>query len=342
MKNSVKKMLALAGVAISISVGLYIYLTNPVNSDGKPVEFTVEEGLGAAAISEKLKEEGLIRSTLAFRINAKISDLENKFKAGKYQISSAMSAGEIASTLAKGSQNNNFTTIPEGYTTEQIANLLEEKGIVTRDEFFKEVREGQFDYDFVKDRPLNDSRLDGYLFPETYDFKKGDEAHAVIDRMLQQFEKEYKSITPGKNLPANMSINSIVTVASIVEREAVKADEMPKVASVIYNRLKDNMKLQMCSTVQFARGDNKLMLTEQDIAIDSPYNTYIHEGLPPLPISNPGRTSLKAALEPAETDYLYFVVSEKLDGSMEFTKDYNQFLKDKDAYYKALEKAGKE
>ena len=136
-------------------------------------------------------------------------------------------------------------------------------------------------------------------------------------------------------------MNEIMTVASIVEREAVKSDERPLVAGVIYNRLKKDMMLQMDSTVQYALNADKPVVTYKDIEIESDYNTYKIEGLPPGPICNPGLSSIKAAADPEKTKYIYFVVSSKLDGSMEYSVDYEKFLKDKEEYYDALEKSDK-
>ena len=159
----------------------------------------------------------------------------------------------------------------------------------------------------------------------------------ALDNFQDKYDKDIKKLVD----KSGKSLKEIMTVASIVEREAVKSDERPLVGGVIYNRLKKNMKLQMCSTVQYILKDDKPVLSIADTEISSDYNTYINEGLPPGPICNPGMASIKAAANPEKTKYIYFVVSSKLDGSMEYSVDYDKFLKDKEEYYDALEKSGK-
>ena len=195
----------------------------------------------------------------------------------------------------------------------------------------------KFDYSFLDDSVQGESRLEGFLFPDTYSVPKGSNEKFIINEMLKRFDEIYTPDMRKKAKKMGYTDREIVTVASIIERETVLDDERAKVASVIYNRLDKNMKLQMCSCVQFLLGKQKHFLDENDISIESPYNTYIYEGLPPGPIACPGKASLEAALNPAKTDYIYFVVSDKGDGSMKFSKDYDEFLKNKEDYYASVE-----
>ena len=166
----------------------------------------------------------------------------------------------------------------------------------------------KFDYSFLDDSVQGESRLEGFLFPDTYSVPKGSSEKFIINEMLKRFDEIYTPDMRKKAKKMGYTDREIVTVASIIERETVLDDERAKVASVIYNRLDKNMKLQMCSCVQFLLGKQKHFLDENDISIESPYNTYIYEGLPPGPIACPGKASLEAALNPAKTDYIYFVV----------------------------------
>jgi len=193
-----------------------------------------------------------------------------------------------------------------------------------------------FDYAFMNGLPSGSDRLEGFLFPETYEIYVSATAHDIVDKMLSQFDKVFTEDCYKRAEELGMSVRDIITIASIIEREARIDEDRSLVASVIYNRLDINMSLQMCSTVQYILGDPKAVLSTADTQIDHPYNTYQNPGLPPGPICSPGEASIMAALYPADTDYIYFVVSEKLDGSHAFSSNYNQFLKDKEAYQNAL------
>ncbi|MBQ6607522.1 MAG: endolytic transglycosylase MltG, partial [Firmicutes bacterium] len=174
-----------------------------------------------------------------------------------------------------------------------------------------------------------------------YQVPEGYEEEDIIDFLLGQFEQTVLPVydSADQSLKDKYTLNEIITAASIIERECMKDDERPLVASVIYNRMDQNIKLEMCSTIQYLllqeTGQVKENLLYSDLEIESPYNTYLHFGLPPGPICSPGIASIKAALEPADTDYLYFVVSADLDGSSKFSSNYDDFLDYKDEYYEA-------
>lgn len=342
MKKRTKSLFVLLAICVVLLIGLffaYIAMTGSVDSNSTDdVQVVISEGYGTGDIAAELKDKGLIKNELVFKLVSKLKSYDGKFKAGTYFLNKSMDMSAIGDALVTGSQNGNNVTIPEGYNLYKIGQVVEKAGIATRAEFDAEVENGTFDYDFLPSDRKGKERLEGYLYPDTYSFTDSTSAHDIIDMALKNYEKKYEESIKGLVKKSGKSLDEIMTVASIIERETVKAKERPVVSSVIYNRLNEDMKLQMCSTIQYILKDDKLILTYDDIEIPSPYNTYANKGLPPGPICSPGMDSIKAAVNPEKTDYLYFVVSAKLDGSMEYTKDYDKFEKFKAEYYDALRK----
>ena len=201
--------------------------------------------------------------------------------------------------------------IPEGFEAWQIADKLEAEGIADSEKFLKELDEGEFDFGFIKDISRKENRLEGYLFPATYELFVGESEHDIICRMLAAFEARIVPLYEQSG--TKYSLDEIVTMASLVEREAANDSERDKVASVFYNRLEKGMTLGSCATVQYIIKERKDVLSNSDIKIKSDYNTYINKGLPVGPIASPGEASVRAALYPADTDYLYFAA--RADGS---------------------------
>ena len=217
-------------------------------------------------------------------------------------------------------------TIPEGYHIRQVADLLERKGIVSKEEFLKAAKEGDFHYWFLEGVPQVEDehfyRLEGFLFPDTYLFYEDTPAEEVIHKMLKRFDmviaRHKKDILENQN-----SLYDIIRMASVVEREAKAAEERPVIASVFYNRLDKGMKLESCATVQFLFEQQKTRLFYSDLAIDSPFNTYKNTGLPVGPIANPGLSAIKASIYPQNTDYLFFVAVGDT-GNHKFARTYEE------------------
>lgn len=328
-------------VLIIASIFAYATMTKPVDANSKEeIQVMVSEGYGTSDIAAELKDKGLINNEFTFKLISKLKSYDGKFKAGTYALNKSMDMSSIAEVLISGREVGSSLTIPEGYNLYKIGKVIEDAGIATREEFDAEVENGTFDYDILPADKKGKERLEGYLYPDTYSFTKSTSAHDIIDMALKNYERKYNEKIKDHIKKSGKSLHEIMTVASIVEKEAVKAKERPIVASVIYNRLDKGMKLQMCSSIQYVLKEDKLRLTYDDTETPSPYNTYLHEGLPPGPICSPSIDAIEASLTPAKTDYLYFVVSPKLDGSMEYSKDYDKFEKDKEDYYNALEKKG--
>lgn len=281
----------------------------------------IQSGSTTKSIAAQLEEAGLISNADAFVAKVKEMDAANALKAGKYSFTAAMNVEEMVTAISKGAVYSDRVkvVVPEGYEVRQITEKLVAAGLVTKEAFENELVNGQFDYSFLKgiDRQY---KLEGFLFPATYQFAKDVTAHEIVDQMLKAFEKHYSADDMAKATSLGMDTNQLITLASIIERETRRAEELTTVSSVFHNRLKLPMRLQSCATVQFILGERKEVLSIKDTQIKSPYNTYINDGLPPAPIASPGRAAIEAALNPANTDYLFFVTTNNGDGSHYFAK----------------------
>lgn len=290
---------------------------------GNSIDVVIKKGAGSASVASTLKKSGVIRFESLYRLYAKISD-EKLYQAGLHNLNSGMSYDEITEVLIQPPQKDNYTvTIPEGYEFRQIVNLLEENGIINREVFLREAESGEFDFDFVKQIPQRENRLEGYLFPDTYTFRPEDSEHDVILRMLENFNNKAMSVINEAN--SGKSIDEIIILSSIIEREAASDDDRGKIASVFVNRLNIGMKLESCATVQYILKERKSVLSNEDTQIDSPYNTYKNSGLPIGPIASPGIKSIQAALYPEQTNYLYFMAARDGKSSV-FAETYEQHL----------------
>ncbi|MGE5704386.1 MAG: endolytic transglycosylase MltG [Clostridia bacterium] len=312
--------------------GAYVYsqLQPMPGSEVKQVE--IPPGSSVAQIGRILEQEGLIKNSQLFRYYVQFKGLGDGLQAGTYRLPEGQTIEQLLAPIKSGDVVMDMVrfTIPEGLNVEQIAAALEKKGLVQKEAFLKEINEGQFpEYPFVAEIPNDKNRkyrLEGYLFPETYDVKKGATEHEIIAKMLSQFSKEFKPEWVDTLKKQKLTVDEAVNLASIVEREVVADKERPIVAGVFFNRIRDGWMLQSCATVQFVLGKQRDRITFDDLKIESPYNTYIHKGLPPGPIASPGRTSLAAVVEPAKHDYFFFVT--KKDGTSEhfFSKTLEEHL----------------
>jgi UPF0755 protein len=316
----------------------YTEAQKPVDpADTRVTGVEIVAGDGLEGIAQKLKENDLIRSAKYFMLRAKLERAGDDFKPGAYEFSRSMSVEDIMGLLVEGIKREVVKfTIPEGLTLTQTMNRLVEAGLMTEAEFWNEVEKGQFDYRFLEGAPEGRERLEGFLYPETYEAYKDVGAHAVLNILLGQFDHLFTEEDYARAEERGYSVREIVTIGSLIERETAVSDERPVVARVIYNRLKDDMPLQIDAAIQFALGAPREQLTNDDLEVDSPYNLYKNKGLPPGPICSPRMASIDAALEPAENDYLYYVLDPALNGMHRFSEGYDEFLVNKDAYQEAL------
>lgn len=326
-------------VSLLLAAGLlltgYFYVISklkPVDVQGKGVErvFTVKKGDSTNSIANRLFEERLIKDPLVFRLTARFTGLDGSLKTGEFIISSQMSSQDILKKLTSNQVVTYKFTIPEGFNLKQITELLVSKGYVDEKEFKEQLAKGNFEYDFLEGIALGPQRLEGYLFPDTYEITSDMDENAIVDMMLSRFAEEIDSGYVAKAKEAGLTLHEAITLASIVEREAVKDEERPLVARVFLNRIERGMKLESCATIQYALGENKQRLLYSDLKIESPYNTYKYKGLPPGPIGVPGQASLQSVVNPGEGPYLFFVVSE--EGKHVFSKNLADHNKAKREY----------
>jgi UPF0755 protein len=321
-------MLFVVVVLAAAALSVYFALFAPVmdTAPGQPVQMEIPKGASTNEIGELLANSGVIANPLMFRVSLRMSGETAPLKAGVYDLTTGMDYEAAAYALRAGPPIQYYTlTIPEGWTIPQIAKRVEEKAGIPASEFeqLAATGAGQFVYPFLADNKTGS--LQGYLFPKTYRVKVGSSARDIVDIMLQQFGKETAALDMSLAAERGLDMHGVVTVASIIEREARVAQDRPLISSVIYNRLKRDMMLEICATVQYVVG-NKPRLLYKDLRVESPYNTYLHKGLPPGPIASPGLASLEAATAPATTDYLYYVLTHK-DGSHSFSKTLNEHLR---------------
>ncbi len=299
------------------------------------VQIVVDEDKSLYEVSKNLIDVGLIDSRILFTMENLIFGNRGVVKEGTYTLNTKMKYQEIGSSLrhfdTPVSQEISFT-IPEGYSVHEVAQHLDAKGIVAYDDFIASTRNDYFDYEFLSDIRERDNYLEGYLFPDTYRIFKDSEPKVIIDKMLARFNEIYSDDIKNRADELGLTTDEVIKIASIIEKEIRVGEERTYCAAVIYNRMKIDMNLQMCSTVLYVLDKKKEHLLESDLTVESPYNTYINGGLPVGPISNPGADCISAAVYPADVDYLYFVVNDVEVGSHFFTNDYNEFLKAKEEY----------
>lgn len=350
-------LIYLISILIVIS-SVYALITFAYNEYLKPVDARSEElidveipsGSSLSKISEILYEKGLIRNKTVFKLFVDLSDNTSKLRAGKYKLSPSMSMAQIMDELL----SNNAAvptvkiTIIEGWDIRRMAKyLVEEKGFdFTEEEFINAARVENFtEYVFLQEIPEERRNgdgdiipLEGYLFPDTYIVYEDAKPEDIMRKMLDQFEKVFDDAMKQRAEELGMTIDEVVTLASIIQREARKTEEFPKISAVFHNRLNKGMNLESCATVQYIINENRWTLTEEEMRIDSPYNTYINSGLPIGPISSPGRLALTSALNPYEEfmdpnrPYLYFVLKNPDTGEHAFNYSYQEHLRDKAKY----------
>jgi len=328
-----KKLLILVLlVAVAVGYGFYFYNDNLTAVDeGKTKMITIEGGSSSDDIGAILLDNNLIKNLTVYKIYLRQNNLGSQLKAGDFEISDKLSLPEVVDLIIQGENIDKTTnfTVPEGLNITEVGKLLSEKFEFTQEEFLNLtdlVDIYRDSYQFLEDREI--VTLEGFLYPNTYNVYVDSTADDIITIMLKGFDNIYEEHIKGNT--GDKSVYEIVKMASVVEGEAQVDEERPIIASVFYNRIEIGMMLQSCATVQYALGEKKEKLYEEDLKVESLYNTYQHTGLPIGPINSPGLTSIKAALNPAETEYIYFLA--KGDGSHYFTDDYNDFLDAKAKY----------
>lgn len=288
------------------------------------VEATVEipENYTLSEVAEQLGDKGIINYPWLFKLYAGFSNADEKIAPGSYEIRADLDYRAIVYAMRASSSYRStvWVTIPEGYTLDQILETLADSKVAKLEDLKQSAANDDFDYEYLQDIPKGEKRLEGFLYPDTYEFYINENPKSALNKMLYTFDSKFTAEWREKAADMGYSIRDIVTVASMIEKESAGAEESATIASVIYNRLNssDFPKLQIDATIQYFLPERKENLSLDDLAIDNPYNTYLYEGLPPGPIASPGFSSLKAALYPADTKYYFYILD--TDGTHHFSK----------------------
>ena len=295
-----------------------------------PTQVNIPPRTSARRIGFQLAKNNIVPSPAHFLISAKVQGIERSLNPGTFKFYSSRPVWEIAKRIATTRPDTVWVTIPEGYTLEKVAKVLEDSTGISFETFLSAAK----DPAFIHSMNIQADSLQGYLFPDSYELATEWSAEQILREMARQFKLVWSSLhgtwSPEEILEiAGMGFqpHEIVTVASIIEREGLFPSEYPRIAGVFFNRLEKNMRLESCATVRFILKDWRKPLYYKDLRIDSPYNTYRNEGLPPGPICNPGRISLQAALQPLDTGELYFVAGK--NGWHEFSKTHKEHVRAK-------------
>lgn len=314
------------------AAGFYKEYKNNITTEGRDVEVTIDKGSTVKQVASVLKSAGLIKYERAFVMRAKESAYGDQLRYGDFILNTGMCIEDMLKVIAEGGHDNAAVkvVIPEGYSVEMIAARIAKTGLCTEEAFLEAVKQDDYDYSFLEEIPKDKKikyRLQGFLFPATYEFTQGTTPHDMVNQMLKAFNNNVSTDDFAAAKEINRSFYEIITIASIVEREAKLAEERPLIAGVVYNRLDIDMKLQMCPTVLYATTDGMYNVNQvlyKDLTIDSPYNTYKNAGLPVGPICNPGIASIRAALYPEKSEYLFYHTDDEKKGSHIFSKTYQE------------------
>ena len=329
-KNINWKIIGITIVLLILLVVGYIYIQiGPYNKNSKKdILVEIPNGATLTKVSSILEENKLIKNKVLFKVVSKFKEDNNGVKAGKYLLSQKYSNSEILDVLISGKTYNDGIkiTIPEGSTYKEVIKYLTNKKIgkaEVYEELINNPKEFYDKYKFLDEKDI--TTLEGFLYPDTYYFEKDMSEKDVISAMLKRFSEVYTPELKEKQKKMGLTLQQVINMASIIEKEAVKDVDRPKIAGVFYNRLEIGMPLQSDATIQYIFDERKHIVSYSDLKIDSPYNSYLNKGLPPTPISNPGIKSIEAALEPEDNDYLYFVAT--VDGGNNYSKTYDEHLK---------------
>ena len=312
----------ITGSILIALVVLVLYWPQP--NSGSMVKITVKPGSSLGAIAKQLYDNKIISNEQMFCWAVQIMGKEKEIPKGTFRLVNTQSNYDIIQQLVYGSPEVKKVRLLEGWSVKQIAEHLNDVMGFETDEIIHLSQ----DRHFLRKHNIIAPSVEGYLFPDTYLFFEGDSPGSVLDNVVSEYKKFWRDAYRDRAKELNMTEHEVVTLASIIEGEAIYDNERPIISGVYHNRLKIGMKLQADPTIQYIIEDGPRRLLNRDLRIDSPYNTYLHEGLPPGPINSPGEKSLKAALYPDENDYYFFVATG--DGYHTFTtneRDHNQAKK---------------
>ena len=316
----------LLGLGAALLGGGYWYETqynnNQALASDQKVRFTVKKGMGTKEIAALLHEKDVVAIPETFRIAVKLRGLDNSLQAGNYEVKPGISNQELITMLAEGKVRYNTFTVPEGASIPEIGVYLEKKHLGNAIAFQEAARRyAPFPY-MQTSNPDVIYTAEGFVYPSTYHLPEGATEQQILEIMVKEFDKRLTPELRADIAKTNMSIRDVVNVAAMVEREATQKEEMPIMASIFLRRMKMGMPIQSDTTVQYILGAHHEVVTYDDLKVESPYNTYLHKGLPPGPIANPSIEAIEAVTHPIQTEYLYFVADK--NGYHRFTKTYEE------------------
>jgi UPF0755 protein len=323
-------------VACLAATGIWLHseLETPYYHNPAPEAFVaIPRGASMTETADLLEHFGILRMRLPFLLYLRYANSGHHIQAGEYRFAKAATPKQIAQRLIRGDVFYRSLTVPEGLTAEEIFELAEKNGFGKQ----AEMEEAFEKTEWIRDLAPNARNLEGYLFPETYRFNRKADSGTIVKAMVNQFRSKIARTLEAHPLRAGWSISQIVILASMIEKEVKKPEEGPLVASVLVNRLERKMPLACDATIIYAMklaGIQKGRLGRTDLGMESPYNSYLHLDLPPGPICNPGVASLNAALNPARTEYLYYV--SRNDGTHQFSKDFASHLRAVDKFQRTM------
>jgi len=306
-------LLIIALASLWLIADVYTFTRTPASSDPKEVVIEVSPGMSLAALSNVLQEREVIRSAVKFGWLVRLKGAARRIKAGEYQLSSGLRPGEVLDKIVRGEVLLHQITFPEGYTIKQMAEVLGSRDLASADRFITTASNPAFARTFNIPAPT----LEGYLFPDTYQFARDLPAENILGSLVKRFKQHYGPTQAEKAERLGFTRHQVVILASVVEKETAVTEERPLIAGVFLNRLRKGIRLQSDPTVIYGLKTFTGNLTRVHLETDTPYNTYTRPGLPAGPICNPGAASIQAVLNPASTPYLYFVA--KKDGTHHFS-----------------------
>lgn len=331
-----KKIILISGLSllllVVISLGCFLYyfrayMYTPVSENQNEITFTIEKGESVREIASDLESKELLKDDFLFLVYLKIKGLSGQLIAGDYLIRQDITPLQLIDTFTSGRIASIKITIPEGWTNDRIADYLNEKGIVTKEDFLTATKKS-YDYPFLAQKPA-DKDLEGFLFPDTYQLSYKVTADQIVQKMLENFQKKVDTPLSKEISAAGLEYYDLLKLASIVEREVAKPEDRKVVAGIFLSRLDEGMPLESCATIQYILKVNKTQFTYDETRTPSLYNTYLNPGLPAGPIGNPGLESIKAVIYPTITEFRYFLSA---DGTTYFSKTFAEHEEKKVKY----------
>ncbi len=344
VKRLVIAIIMLIIILLLFLVSLFFFMLSPVGESKSDIEYTIESGTTPYEVFKDLEEKDIIRSELFTKLYVKLTGNNIEFKAGTYTINDSLGSIQIIKVLSGNNYSNGnevSLTFKEGFEIVDFIEIIINNTNIIEEEIKEKLNDKEYlkslieKYWFITDEVLNEDiyySLEGYLFPNTYFVNNNGNIEQIIETMLKETERvlnKYKEDIEN----SEYTVHELLTMASIIEKEAVLDEDRPLVASVFYNRLNANMKFQSCATLGYAIGEWKLIYNENDKQVDSPYNTYMYTGFPPGPGNNAGEESIKAAIYPAESEYYYFMADVCGENPVtHFAKTYKEHVNNVNKY----------